>query len=181
MMLRSLSIAIVAVSLATPALAQQSTGSQQDVRQQVEAWVNKWVEAYNKGDAKAILAMNGPNACTITSTGMTCGEQKIEQVVLNVIKMGPHFTMTVNEARPIGRDGATAAGSYRVTFTNNPATSQVEGNWLRVLERQGNDWKSVASSFTPLTTPTPGVATGTTGAQPTTGTSTPPATGTTTK
>ena len=172
MMLRSLSMAMLAVSLTTPAFAQQP---QQDARQQVEAWISKWVDAYNKGDAKAVLAMNDPNACTITTTGMACG-QKIEQVVLNVMKMGPRFTMTVNDARPIGRDGATAAGSYRVTYSNNPAASQIDGNWLRVFQRQGNEWKSVASSFTPTTPPAPAVASG--AQQPTTGTSTPPPTST---
>jgi uncharacterized protein (TIGR02246 family) len=175
MMLRSLSMAMLAVSLAAPAFAQQTTGSQQDVRQQIEAWSNKWVEAYNKGDAKAVLAMADPKACAINPRGMVCGSQKIEGLIQDVLKLGPHFTLKVDEVQPIGKDSAMAAGSYRVTFTNNPARSEEEGNWLRVFERRGNDWMTIASSFTPLAAPAPGVATGTTAPQPATGTSTPPA------
>ena len=181
MRVRSLGMAMLAISVATPAFAQQSPGSQQQARQQqaarqqVEAWVSQWVEAYNRGDARAVLAMSDPNACTIDLAGKVCGLPKIEQRLQEVMKSGARLTLNVDEVRPTGRDAATAAGSYRVTFVNDPATSQAEGNWLGVLERQGTDWKGVASSFTRLATPAPAVATGSTAAQPTTGTSTPPA------
>ena len=186
MRIGALSVAMLALGVVVPALAQQSPGSQQQARQQqlarqqVDEWVSKWVEAYNRGDAKAVTAMNDPGACTVNAmAGINCEQKQVEQVVANVIKLGPHFTMNVVEVKPIGQEAALAVGSYRVTFTNNPATSQIEGNWLRVLQRDGNELKSLASSFTPRTPPSPAVATGSTGAQPLSGSSTPPAPGAT--
>ena len=92
-------------------------------------------------------------------------------------KMAGKITLKVDQVRAIGNDAALAAGPYQITYTAKPAGSQFEGNWLRVFERQAGDWKIIASTFTPATTPTATTATGTTGVQPSTGTSTPPATG----
>ena len=152
MMFRSLGAAMLVLSVATPALAQQSTGTQQDVRQQAEAWINRWQDAINKGDVNAVVNMVDPNGCTINATGgLACGRQKIQERVESAIKRGPTYTMRVAEARPIGNEGAAAVGQYTITYRNPPAGTppRVEGYWLRVLARQGDDWKSLASSFTP--------------------------------
>ncbi len=181
MRIGSLGLAMLAFGVALPALAQQSIGSQQQARQQqvarqqVETWVSEWGDAYNRGDANTVFAMSDANACTIDITGKVCGLTNMEQRLQEVMKMGPHLDLKVDEVRPTGQNAATALGSYRVTFTNNPASPRAEGNWLAVLERQGTDWKAVASSFTRIATSAPAVATGSTGAQPATGTSTPPA------
>jgi ketosteroid isomerase-like protein len=106
------------------------------------------------------------------------GAQNYEERVQDEAKMGGKITLKVDQVRAVGKDGALAAGSYQITYAANPAGSQFEGNWLRVFARQAADWKIIASTFTPVTTPT---ATGATGAQPPTGTSTPPATGKTLK
>src|SRR5258708_15432762 len=136
----------------------------------------------NGGDAKALLAMSAPDAFSIDPSGMLSGAQKIEGRIENNVKMGIKFTvMKVDDVRQVGKDAAVAGGPYTVTFTANPAGSQFQGYWLRVLAREGGEWKGVASSFTRSGGPTPAVAAGTTAAQPTTGTNTPTATQTNTK
>ena len=55
MTLRSFVLAVSLVVLATSATAQQaSTSSQQDVRQEVEAFVAKYLDAYNRKDAAGV-------------------------------------------------------------------------------------------------------------------------------
>ena len=182
MVRRVLSLATIVVGLATPGFAQQTTGAQDDMRQQVEAYNAKWVAAYNSGDVKAVLALSGPDAFGIDPSGMLTGAQKIAGRIENNAKMGIKFTaLSVDEVRQLGKDAVVAGGPYTVTFTANPAGSEFQGYWLRVLAREGGELKGVASSFTRKASPAPAVATGTTGAQPTTGPSTPPATGTSTK
>ena len=66
---------------------------------------------------------------------------------------------------------------YEVSFSN--PSSQARGNFMQVLERQGTDWKIRAMSLARMASPNPTTATGATSAQPATGSTTPPATGTT--
>jgi ketosteroid isomerase-like protein len=175
-MLRSLSMAPLVFALAIPALAQQTTGAQQDVRQQVEAFMAKLVDAYNRGDIKAVLAMNDPNSLAITGRYMTSGLQEVEGEIQNELNMGGRFTaMNVDGVRPIGKDVVVADGRWDFSYTANPAGSHFQGYWLRVFAREGGEWKSVAVSYTRAISPISGAATGTTGAQPTTGTTAPAA------
>jgi uncharacterized protein (TIGR02246 family) len=182
MMLRLLSLATFAVVLSVPAVAQQKDAAAQQVtRQQIEALTAKWVEAFNAGDGKAVAALYSADNISINPLGMMTGAQNYEERVQHEVKMGGKITLKVDQVRAIGNDAALAAGPYQITYTANRAGSQFEGNWLRVFEREAADWKIVASTFTPVTTPTATTATGATGAQPSTGTSTPPATGKTLK
>ena len=178
MMLRLLSLATFAVVLTVPAVAQQKdAAAQQRTRQRIEAVTAKWVEAFNKGDGEAVAALYSPDNIAVNRLGMRTGTQDYAKRVQDEAKIGGKITLTVDQVRAMGNDAALAAGPYQITYAANPAGAQYEGNWLRVFERQGSDWKIIASTFTPLTTPTATTATGATGAQPSTGTSTPPATG----
>src|SRR5258708_39964696 len=95
MVRRVLSLATVVVVLAAPGFAQQTTDAQ-DVRQQVEAFTVKWVETYNGGDAKALLAMSAPDAFSIDPSGMLSGAQKLEGRIVNNVNMGITFTVMKN-------------------------------------------------------------------------------------
>ena len=182
MMLRLLSLATFAVVLTVPAVAQQKdAAAQQDTRQQVEALTAKWVEAFNKGDGKAVAALYSADNISVNRLGMMTGAKNYEERVQHEVKLGGKITLKVDQVRAMGSNAALAAGPYQITYTANPAGSQFEGNWLRVFEREAGDWKIIASTFTPITTPTATTATGATAAQPSTGTSTPPATGKTLK
>jgi uncharacterized protein (TIGR02246 family) len=183
MMLRLVGLATFAVVLAVPAVAQQKdAAAQQRSRQQIEAFTAKWIEAFNKGDGKAIAAMYSPDNIAINRLGMITGAQNysFEDRVRDDARMGGKIALTVDQVRALGKDAALAAGHYQVTYTANPAGSRFEGNWLRVFEREAGDWKIIASTFTPVTTPA-ATTTGGKGPQPSTGTTTPPAAGKTLK
>jgi uncharacterized protein (TIGR02246 family) len=178
MMLRLLSLATFAVVLTVPAVAQQKdAAAQQRTQQQIEAVTAKWVDAFNSGDGKTVAALYSADNIAVNRLGMRTGTQDYEKRVQDEAKQGAKITLEVDQVRAMGNDAALAAGAYRIAYTANPAGAQFEGNWLRVFERQGADWKIVASTFTPVATPAATTATGATGAQPSTGTSTPPATG----
>jgi uncharacterized protein (TIGR02246 family) len=182
MMLRLLSLATIAVVLSVPAVAQQKDAAAQQVtRQQIEALTAKYVEAFNKGDGRTVAALYSADNIAINPLGMMTGAKNYEERVQHEAKIGGKITLKVDQVRAMGNDAALAAGAYQITYTANPARSQFEGNWLRVFEREAGDWKIVASTFTPVTKPTAITATGATGAQPSTGTSTPPATAKTLK
>jgi hypothetical protein len=50
--MRILGAAVLAVGVASPAIAQQGGAAEQKSRQEIEAFMSKWVTAYNHGDGK---------------------------------------------------------------------------------------------------------------------------------
>lgn len=172
MIMRSLSIAVLAAGLAGPVLAQQRETTQQEARQQVEAFTRSWVDAYNRGDGQAIAAMEAPRAIGVTDRGILSGTQKIEQIIRNEASMGGKVTnVRVDDVRMLGANAAVAVGPYTVTYSS-PRSVTIQGTWMRVLERQGRAWKSVAASFTPSTAPSSATTAGTAVPQPSSGSTT---------
>lgn len=151
-MVRSLGIAILAVGLATPALAQQSDAPAA-ARQQIEAFMNQWVAAYNRGDGQAMAALTTTDAFGVGDQGVISGNQRFEHAVQNEAALGAKVTsMEVQQVRMLGRNAAVAAGPYSVSYSN-PQPLTVKGTWMQVLERQRGNWRSVAASYTPATSP----------------------------
>jgi uncharacterized protein (TIGR02246 family) len=78
-----LSLAGLAVSFAFPTLAQAQNAVDPEVRQQIEAAVTKYEDAYNKNDATAIAALYTANAAEVfekeAAGGSACGREAIEQ------------------------------------------------------------------------------------------------------
>ena len=149
MMMRTLSVAVLAVGVASPAIAQQGGAAEQKSRQQIEAFMSKWVDAYNHGDGKTLSALTATDSFGVGDHGVLIGDQRIERMVENEAKSGGKVTeFRVENVRMIGRNAAVAAGPYKVTYSN-PRPLTIEGTWLQVLERQHGNWKSTASSYTP--------------------------------
>ena len=140
---------MLAIAFAVPAFAQQTNMADQQMRRQVEAIVKQYVDTLNRGDEQAYAALFAPNAITITPFGKDKktsepdqSAQFRESVVEKVHSMGLALTAEVDDVEPIfGGQGAMATASYTGTFTNTPATPQVRGNMLFVLEHAGDSWK----------------------------------------
>jgi ketosteroid isomerase-like protein len=136
-------IPMLAVSFALPdfASAQQPNAADQKMRQQVESVVMQYVDAINKGNAQAYVALFAPNAIDINPYGKHTGAQLGENIE-RVHKMGLTLTVKVDDVEPIfGGQGAMATAPYTGNFANNPGTTQVQGNLMFVLERAGDGWK----------------------------------------
>ncbi len=151
MMMRSLAVAALVVGLASPALAEEKTGATASpkVRQEIEAFMNKWADAYNRADGNALVSMTANDSFGVGDRGVMTGDQRIERIVRNEQKSGGKVTnLRVEEVRMIGKNSAVAAGPYTVTYSN-PRPLTLEGTWLQVLEREHGAWKSVATGYTP--------------------------------
>jgi ketosteroid isomerase-like protein len=173
MMVRLLTIAVLAAGLAGPAVAQQGTAPEK-TRQQIEAFMHEWIDAYNRGDSRTMASLTTVDSFGVGDRGVISDNQRFERAVQNEANLGAKVTsMDVDQVRMIGRDAAVAAGSYSVTY-NNPTPLTIQGTWMQVLERQRGGWKSVAASYTPFNPPNPAPppAAGASNPQPSAGSST---------
>jgi uncharacterized protein (TIGR02246 family) len=142
---------VLAIGLALPAFAQQTNAVDQQTRQAVEAIVAKYVDAMNKGDGQALAALYAPNPIIITPRGKDTTRSQIQNWVETTHKMGLTVTAKVDDVESLfGGQGVVATANYTASYTNNPATSRVEGNWMFVLERAEGGWKIRARSATRL-------------------------------
>lgn len=172
MIARSLAIGILAVGLASPALAQQRAG-QEAARQQIEAFMNQWIDAYNRRDARTMAALTTADAFGVGDLGVISGNERFERAVKNAASVDARVTsMQVQQVQLIGRDAAVAAGPFSVTY-NGPERVTKQGTWMQVLERQHGAWRSAAASYTPLNAATPPAVAGTGNPQPSAGSSAP--------
>jgi hypothetical protein len=151
MMTRSLAVAALVVGLASPALAEQKAGTTSDLkaRQEIEAFMNKWVDAYNRGDGNTMMSMTATDSFGVSDHGVMTGDQRIERIIQNEQKSGGKVTnLRVEEVRMLSKNSAVAAGPYTATYSN-PRPLTLEGTWMQVLEREHGVWKSVATGYTP--------------------------------
>ena len=170
MMVRLLAIAVLAVGLAGPAVAQGNAPER--TRQQIEAFMHEWMDAYNRGDSTTMKSLTTGDSFGVGDRGVISGNERFERAVQNEANLGAKVTsMDVDQVRMLGPNAAVAAGSYSVTY-NNPQPLAIEGTWMEVLERRHGGWKSVAASYTPFNRPPPSAA-GASNPQPSAGSSTP--------
>src|SRR5690348_12397453 len=94
MMMRSLAVAALVVGLASPTLAEQKTGATASpkVRQEIEAFMNKWADAYNRADGNALVSMSANDSFGVGDRGVMTGDQRIERIVRNEQKSGGKVT-----------------------------------------------------------------------------------------
>jgi uncharacterized protein (TIGR02246 family) len=175
MIARILSVALLAVGIASPAVAQGTSAAPhaapQKTRAEIESFMQRWVDAYNHGDATTFARLIAPDSFGVGDRGVISGTRRIERVEENEAKLGGKVaSMRVEEVRLLGRNAAVAAGPYAVTYSN-PRPLTIQGTWMQVLERRHGVWQSIAASYTPMTAPPPPAA-GASNPQPYSGSST---------
>jgi ketosteroid isomerase-like protein len=108
----------------------------------------------SKADGQGNQALYATNAIEISAFGKSTGQQIGD--LEDARKMGLAFTAKVDDIEPIfGGQGVVATAPYTATFTNNPATRQVQGNLTLVLERDGGGWKIRIATFSRLASAAP--------------------------
>jgi len=133
---------VLPVALAAPALAQPTNTVDQQTRQQVEAIVANYVGAVNKGDGQTVAALYAANFISITPNGKRTAGAKVQDEIEGVHKRGLALTAKVDEVEPLfDGQGLVATAPYEGTFTNDPGTPHIQGNFMFVLEHAGNSWK----------------------------------------
>ena len=143
--MKAILLAATALLTVGGALAQQQQLTTEQ-KQQVEALIQKWVDAINRADPQSFRNLFAKNAVNISAFGIAQGEE-IGSPTNPFWSLGAKVNAKFDRAMPIG-DGKTiiAVTNYTTTFTNNPMTKEVSGNSLLVLEQQSGQWKIIASS-----------------------------------
>jgi uncharacterized protein (TIGR02246 family) len=149
-MLRRLTLLLCLVgAIAVPASGQQvSVSAEQQLRHDIDAILTKWLDALNRGDAKAAALFFLPDAPAINPNGMVRagGQEYINRIELQH-QQNLQTTAKIDQVQAIGRDAAYAVGPWVSTYGANNE-SQAHGVWLQVYERKGAVWRISASSFT---------------------------------
>ena len=125
----------------------EPTPSEQE-RQQLDAFVRKFDEAFNSNDPAALAALFTEDAVEVTDTGPIYGREAIEKYYADVFKQvhfsnhiatadqySPHIIVTAgNEAWTSGEWTTTLKGQ-------NFGPVDAKGNWVEIYHREGDDWK----------------------------------------
>jgi uncharacterized protein (TIGR02246 family) len=134
-----LSLAGLAVSFAFPTLAQEQNAVDPEVRQQIEAAVTKYEDAFNQNDATAIAALYTADAAEVfekeAAGGSACGREAIEQRYAAHFASGPgKLSLKLVQVYAIGSDTCVISEfSHRF--------SAGKGYHATIYVREGDDWK----------------------------------------
>ena len=140
-------------------MLQQDTADPQ-LRQQLDAKIKKYDEAWNNNDAAALAAFFIEEAVYVTDRGPICGREAIEKHftdlfqtvhfsghIANADQDSPHITGTVGNEM-------WATGKWSHTFqVQNGNPTQANGYWAAVKIREGDVWKMRMNIYN--TTPAP--------------------------
>jgi ketosteroid isomerase-like protein len=141
-------ILALTVAMAPAAKAQQADNQ---TKQAIEAMVTKWTQAINQGDDKTASSFFTSDAFAIDVYGRSSGAQ-LAEVTKKVHEMGVNLTNKVDDVRPLASGQVLlASGTFTVKYSNNPNVKPgdtLTGNWIRVLVKEGSDWKIAAQSLT---------------------------------
>jgi len=146
-MLRSLSVALIALSILSPAFAQ----SDPNLRAEVERISAAHAENFNKQNAAGIAALYAKGATLVNAAGV---QTSIEDNFQNAFKAGfNHQEVTVGEVASIAPDIALGMGEYANSGQGQSGPLQVRGRWTAVYLREGGIWK--IRQLTAVTIPPP--------------------------
>ena len=148
---RILAIAVSTVSLATTALAQQSSQVDTQTLQQTAAFVQKFDQALSNGDHAALSSFYMPGALVITPFGKLEDAKTDFHVADQLHEMGGRETSRVEDVQPVfNGQGLLVTAAYTLTFAPDRNIPTAHGYYLFVLEKTGDEWKIRASSASRL-------------------------------
>jgi uncharacterized protein (TIGR02246 family) len=130
----ALTIVGLLYALAAPAFAQdaKSIGEQQNQR---------WLQAYNAGDAAALTALYTKDAALLPQaiTRPLIGETSIRKYFDDLVKDRViNLSVSVTEAKMLSPDALFIVGTW---------TAQVSGTYMTIFVREGSDWRIRADTW----------------------------------
>jgi ketosteroid isomerase-like protein len=134
-----LAVAGLAIGFALPTFAQEQKPVDSEVRQQIEAVIMKFNEAYNKHDAAALVALYTQDAIEVwpweEKGGAAFGCQAIEQRwAAELASDPPSGGFKVVQIYAVGND-VCAIEEW------NPSTSWRRGHRVTIYVRDADTWK----------------------------------------
>jgi uncharacterized protein (TIGR02246 family) len=140
----------LAVSFASPAVAQQKDTVDPETAQQVRALASNYDAAFNRQDAVSVAGLYAEDAVFNTPEGIFHGRQAIEELYAkhyfgevhskNVVTLVNEAIAAENEVR--------ATGTWSDTF-EEPSTGTIyaEGTYSWVLLHEGDTWRIRESTY----------------------------------
>jgi ketosteroid isomerase-like protein len=117
------------------------------LRQQLDAAIGEFDEAFNKNDAAAVAALYTDDAVLVTDTGIVYGRQAIEQYraeLLHEWRFDNHIARA-DQYSPHATTGnemwVTGEWSCAVRRQSEAPSMQVSGFWSAIYVRDGDAWK----------------------------------------
>jgi len=125
-----------AMSLSVPTLAQQQKAIDPEVRQQIEAMVMKFDDAYNKHDRDAMAVLHSQDAVEVRSWGganyLRTGRQAIATQYANDFISHPQLVTRIAETYPIGSD---------ICAIMDLTVGMLKGHAAKIFIRDADTWK----------------------------------------
>jgi uncharacterized protein (TIGR02246 family) len=145
------------VSLAAPITAQQTSASgRQDARQAVEAFVTKYLEAYNKKDAAGVAVLYTEDGLLVPPGPIATGKQNIEKAWRAVFDAGR--TGLRYDIQQIEAEGnlVWSVGRFTVMAPDESGMLQErQGNFANIYEWVGDELRFRVHAFNFLPGPRP--------------------------
>ena len=129
-----------AVGFAAPAIAQEQNTIDPEVRQQIEAVLAKYEDAYNKNDAAAIAALYTADAAEVFNEytaggGSACGREAIQQTYAGQFASSPlKLSFKLVQVYAIGDDVCAVSEFSRQLRSG-------KGYNAKILVREPDGWK----------------------------------------
>jgi ketosteroid isomerase-like protein len=129
-------------------ITQEKDIADPQLRQQLEAKIKKYYEAFNKNDAGVVAAFFTKDAVLVTDRGPICGREAIEKHFADLFQ-NVHFSNHIakadqNSPHIIGTAGNEmwSNGEWSLTLqekTGDPIP--LKGYWSEIYLREGDAWK----------------------------------------
>jgi uncharacterized protein (TIGR02246 family) len=118
----------------------------------------KWIHAYDSGDAAALTALYAKDA-TLLPQGVAQplnGESSIRKFFDEAVKQRViNMTLPVTDAKMVGQDTLFDAGTWtaEVPGQNGAAATPVSGTYLSVWQQEGGNWRLRADTWNMMPPP----------------------------
>ena len=107
----------------------------------IEQLNEKFVAAFNKGDAAAVAAMYTEDAVVLPpGADMVKGRENIRGFWAKMAEQVQYAKLTTVDVKPLGPDAAREIGTFSLK-TKGPQPQEVSGKYVVVWQKAGNDWK----------------------------------------
>ena len=117
----------------------------QDAKSQVQAAADRWDQSFNQKDAQSLAQTYAPSAIVLPAGGpAVAGPDNIQKFFADVIGKG--FSQ-----HKVNVQAAETKGNVMIAYGRweamGPDKKQYQGHWTNVLERQGDQWRTVLHTW----------------------------------
>jgi uncharacterized protein (TIGR02246 family) len=139
----AVALAGLAIGFAAPTVAQQREAIDPKTYQQIREFCTKFDETFNTNNAAAIAALYTEDGIHVTGNGTFHGQQAIEKDyakhAFGTYHAHDYYTSISRVTNP-GNE-VHLFGTWSCAFKDDAFTKHIEGHYLWILIRDGDNWK----------------------------------------